>query len=240
MDRFFAVVSREGFAFIEDDFRHFKVKRVRVGDTVEVLDEKTFKPFLGEVEKIEKRRAVVRILKELPPNVPLFFVRLYQCVPVKLATFDEIVEKATEIGVSEIVPVISKRSFQKVSVIAEKIGRWERIAREALKQCGRHIPPKIFPPMVLEKIEPQRGFLNLFPFEREGNNNLFEVLEKNPSLKGANIVVGPEGGFSAEEARLLTEKGFTPVSLGNFILRSETAAALAAGIVYTYCINKRK
>ena len=232
MDRFFASVSPEGFAIIESDFKHFKVKRVKVGEIVEVLDEKTLKPFLGEVEKIEKRRAVIRILKELPPNVPLFFVRLYQCVPVKLSTFDEIVEKATEIGVSEIVPVVSKRSFQKVSVIVEKIERWKRIAREALKQCGRHISPRILPPTDLESVEPQDGFLNLFPFEREGNNNLFEILERNPIPKGANIIVGPEGGFSAEEARLLTERGFTSVSLGNFVLRSETAAAVAAGMVY--------
>ena len=240
MDRFFATVSQKGFAFIEEDFKHFKVKRVRLGDTVEILDSVTLKPFLGKVERIEKKRAVVRVLKELPLNVPKFFVRLYQCVPVKLSTFDEIIEKSTEIGVSEIIPVISKRSFQKASVIVEKISRWERIAREALKQCGRHIPPKILPPVVLKDIEPQEELLNLFPFEREGNNNLFEVLEKNLSPKGANIVVGPEGGFSAEEAQLLSEKGFTSVSLGNFVLRSETAAALAAGIVYTYYINRHR
>ena len=233
MDRFFAKVSHEGFASIESDFKHFKVKRVRVGDTIEVLDEETLKPFLGVVEKIEKRRAVVRILKELPPNVPLFFVRLYQCVPVKLSTMDEIVEKSTEIGVSEIVPVISKRSFQKLSVIQERVERWERIARETLKQCGRHSPLKILPPMVLEDIKPQKDFLNLFPFEREGNNNLYEVLKKNLFPKGVNIVVGPEGGFSAEEVQTLIEKGFISVSLGNFILKSETAAAVAAGMVYT-------
>ena len=241
MDRFFATVDpNRGKAYIEKDFQHFKVKRVRENDLVEVIDEETFKPYLGRVLKMEKRRAVVEILEEISPNVPKVFIRLYQCVPVKVSTFDWIVEKATEIGVSEIVPVISKRSYQKISVVKDKIPRWERVAVETLKQCGRHIPPKILPPLKIELVEPREGFLNLFPFERNGDNNLFEVLEKVPSPKGVNLIVGPEGGFSAEEASMLIDKGFNPVSLGNFILKSETAAAVAAGIVYNRYLSKRK
>ena len=240
MDRFFAEVLPEGFAYIEKDFGHFRVKRVKVGDPVEVLDERTLKPYRGRVERVERRRAVVKVVEEVPPNVPKAFVRLYQCVPVKLSTFDEIVEKSTELGVSEIVPVISKRSFQKVSAIREKVERWERVAREALKQCGRHVPPKILPPLALEDINPEADFLNLFPFEREETKNLWEVLGETETPKGANIVVGPEGGFAAEEAQILVQKGFLPVSLGNFILRSETAAALAAGMVYNKLVSGRR
>jgi len=234
MDRFFTDVDPKGLAFIKEDFKHLRAKRVSVGETVEVIDRKTFKPFVGEVLKIEKKSAVVKIVEELKPNVPKFFIRLYQCVPVKISTFDEIVEKSTQIGVSEIVPVISKRSFQKLSVIKEKIGRWERVALGSLKQCGRHQPLKISQPVSLEDLPTEGDFLNLFPFERERSQTVLEVLKGKTKPGGVNILIGPEGGFSEEEFLTLKEKGFIPVSLGNFVLKSETAATVAAGIVYNY------
>ena len=234
MDRFFAILNSKGFACIEEDLKHLKAKRISPGETIEIIDRKTLKPYLGKVVRIEKKRAEIEILQELTPNVPKFFIKLYQCVPVKLSTFDEIVEKSTQIGVSEIVPVISKRSFQKISVIEEKIKRWKRIVFESLKQCGRHKPLKISKPIKLEDIEAEKGFLNLFPFEREKSKNIYEVLKTSQKPKGVNLIIGPEGGFSKEEAELLKEKGFIPVSLGNFILKRETAAIVSAGIVYNY------
>ena len=235
MDRFFASVSSKGIGYIEEDFQHFKVKRVKLGQEIEIIDKTTLKPYLGRVSRIEKRRAEVEILQELPPNVPSFFVRLYQCVPVKISTFDEIVQKATEIGVWEIVPVISKRSFQKASVVKDKIPRWEKIAKEALKQCGRHQPLTISEPVRLEDIKTARGFLNLFPFEREKGRKILEVLKGiQTTPKGANVVIGPEGGFSKEEALWLEGKGFIPVSLGPFVLRAPTAAVVACSTVYNY------
>ncbi|RTZ60126.1 MAG: 16S rRNA methyltransferase [Gammaproteobacteria bacterium] len=232
MERFFGRLISPTTAVVEEDLRHLKVKRVKIGETVEVVEEGSLKPYLCKLVSLEKRKAVLEVVKELTPNIPKAFVRLYQCVPVKVSTFDEIVQKATEVGVSQIVPVISKRSFQKLSVIEEKLERWNRIARESLKQCGRHHMPQILSPVRLEEINPEEGFLNLFAFEREGKNNLFEVLKFEKPPKGANIVVGPEGGFSKEEAQNLINKGFLPVSLGNFILRAETASVAVTFAVY--------
>ena len=232
MERFFGRLISPSTAVMEEDLKHLKVKRVKPGQEVELIEEESLKPYSCRLVAVEKRRALLEVVKELPPNLPKAFVRLYQCVPVKVSTFDEIVQKATEVGVSQIVPVISKRSFQKVSVIEEKLERWRRIVRESLKQCGRHHMPQILPPVKLEGIEPDEGFLNLFPFEREDRKNLFEVLRESDNPEGANVIVGPEGGFSKEEAQLLVEKGFLPVSLGNFILRAETAASVATFAVY--------
>lgn len=236
MDRFFAKVVSPKRALIEKDLKHLKVKRTKIGDLVEVLDEETFKPFLGKLISISKKSAEVELIKPLEVKKPKFFVRLYQCVPVSVSTFDEIVEKATEIGVSEIVPVISKRSYQKKSVVEEKIPRWERIARETLKQCRRHIPPEIGKPQKLEDLRTEDDFLNLFPFELEEKRKLLEVLKSSKTPKGVNIVIGPEGGFSEEEAKLLIAKGFIPVSLGDFILKTETAAIAAAFFVLHYLL----
>ena len=236
MERFFARVDpKGGIAYIEEDFNHFRAKRVKVGETVVVLDKESFTPYRGKVQRVEKRRAVVSIEEKLPPKGPEVFIRLYQCVPVSLSTFDEIVDKATQVGVSQIVPVISKRSYQKRKVVEEKIPRWERVAMEALKQCQRDLPPQILPQLPLEEIEPEGDFLNLFPFERERGRNLLEVLcSVKEEPKGVNIVIGPEGGFTKEEALLLGERGFIPTSLGPFILRAETAATVAPAIVYNY------
>ena len=233
MDRFFGRVS-EGEAVINtpEELKHFKVKRVKKGDPVEIIDEKSLTPYLCEVLAVEKKRVVLKVLERLTPNVPELFIRLYQCVPVKVSTFDEIVEKVSEVGVSEIVPVVSKRSFQKLSVIKEKMKRWERIAKESMKQCGRHRPLKVSPPVVLDSITPREDFLNLFPFER-GGEALCSLLSKELQRpNGVNLIIGPEGGFTAEEADTLTEKGFKRVSLGNFVLRAETAAVVASAVVY--------
>ncbi|NPB05413.1 MAG: 16S rRNA (uracil(1498)-N(3))-methyltransferase [Aquificae bacterium] len=231
MDRFFGKVCRDR-ATIRNDLNHLKVKRVKTGDLVEVLDEETFKPFLCQVEKISKKEAQLSVVKELEPNLPKVFVRLYQCVPVKLSTFDEIVENAVQVGVSQLIPVVSKRSFQKVSVIEEKLDRWRRVAAEALKQCGRHHPLEVLPPVRLEQIPPpSEGELRLFPFEREKSKLLKEeLLREKP--REVSLLIGPEGGFSEEEARLAREKGFKPVSLGNFVLKAETAATVAAFTAY--------
>ena len=231
MDRFFGRVLQKR-ATIESDFKHLKVKRIKEGDLIEVIDERSLKPFLGKVIKITKKRAEVEVLQELPLNVPKVFIRLYQCVPVKLSTFDEIVEMVSQVGVSEIVPVISKRSFNKVSTLREKLERWNRIALESVKQCGRHRPLKVLPPLKLEEIEPLKEGLNLFPFERESSKLLAEELLLNKTAKVVALVIGPEGGFAKEEADLLEEKGFKPVSLGNFILKAQTAAVVSSFTVY--------
>ena len=234
MDRFFAKILSPKRAIIDTDLKHLKVKRVKVGDLLEVLDEETFQPYLGKLVSLTKKGAEVELLKPLEVRKPKFFVRLYQCVPVSVSTFDEIVEKATQIGVSEIIPVISKRGYQKITVVSEKIPRWERIAKETLKQCGRHIPPKIGNPIKISDLTVEGDFLNLFPFEGERNKKLVEVLKNSQPPKGINLIVGPEGGFSEEEANLLVERGFIPVSLGDFILKAETAAVAAAFFVIHY------
>ncbi len=228
MERFFGRLSGDR-AFIEDDeFRHFKVKRIKVGEEIKLWAGEKFKPLLCRVEKIEKKRAVLKVLKGLTPQVPKVFIRLYQCVPVKVSTFDEIVQKCSEVGVSEIVPVISKRSFQKVSVVEEKLKRWQKIALESMKQCGRDIPLKVLNPIKLTEIE-ETG-LKLFPFER-ASENILKSLENEKTDK-VSILIGPEGGFAKEEAQSLQEKGWKPVFLGDFILRAETAAAVAAAVTY--------
>jgi len=228
MDRFYGRVVG-GRAFVENgEFKHFKVKRVRIGDTVEVLDE-NFQPYLCKVVEIERKRARLEVLEKLEPRRPKISITLYQCVPVKLSTFDDIVEMASQAGAERIVPVVSERSFQKISVLKEKLKRWQTIARESVKQCGRHQPLIVDSPVRLEDLKEVEG-LKIFPFER-GALNICSFLEDKKDKKAA-IVIGPEGGFSKREAEFLTSNGWHPVSLGDFILKAQTAAAVSVSTVY--------
>ncbi len=231
MERFFGKITDKG-AVIDRDFNHLKVKRIEEDELIELIDESSFTPYLGRVIKITKRFAEVEILKKLPKNVPRVYIRLYQCVPVRVSTFDEIVESVSQTGVSEIVPVISKRSYNKISVVRDKLERWQRVALENMKQCGRHEPLKVLPPIVLKDVKPFEDGLNLFPFEKESNKLLAEEILKHRNLKKVALIVGPEGGFDEEESKLLEEKDFKPVSLGNFILKAETAATVATFTAY--------
>jgi len=227
MDRFFGRVEGDRAVVEGEEFRHFKVKRVKVGDAVEVVDGES--SYLCRVRKIEKKRAELEVLEKLPPRLPKVSVILYQCVPIKLSTFDEVIEVASQTGAEEIVPVISKRSFQKVSVLEEKRRRWEAVARESLKQCGRQLPIRIGKPIRLEEIKVTDG-LKIFPFER-GGENLCSFLEGKREQKAA-VIVGAEGGFAEEEAEFLKRSGWNAVSLGDFVLKTPTAAAVSVATIY--------
>ena len=236
MDRFFGKVNGNK-AYIEGDFKHFKAKRVKKGELVEVIDETDFQPYLCKVENIGKRNAVCSVLEKIPKNVPKCRITLLQCVPVKLQTMDFIVEKATEVGVSEIIPVISKRSFQNSGVIEKKLPRWERIARETLKQCGRHELPEIGKPIKIRDLNKvlKTEALKVFPFERERAKSLFDLEINGESVY---LIVGPEGGFAKEEVQLLEGLGFVKISLGNFILKAETAAIVISAMIYNLLLSR--
>lgn len=229
MDRFFGRVRKSEAVIENGEFRHFKVKRVKSDDEIEVIDIETFQPYLCRVEKIEKKRVRLKVLKRLEPNLPKVSITLYQCVPIKLSTFDEIVGMVSQVGATRIVPTISKRSFQKISVIEEKLKRWRTIALESMKQCGRHQPLIVEKPVKLNQLNPTED-LKIFPFER-GDENICSFLE-DKSTKSAAVLIGPEGGFSKEEAEFLKGKNWYTVSLGNFVLKAETAAVTSVSLVY--------
>ena len=143
---------------------------------------------------------------------------------------DFIVQKCTELGVSEIIPVVSERSVAK----GEKSGRWQKIAKEAAEQSGRALIPKIsaltdFKSLLKKKNEFD---LALIPWELEKTNKLKAILQ-NSSPKNIIILIGPEGGFSSQEIEQAKAAGFIPVSLGKRILRAETAGlAILSMIMY--------
>jgi len=212
------------------DYKHIvKVLRLKPGDEVILFDESGVE-YIGNIIEIKTKEVTVlieesrRVETESKLNITLL-----QGIP-KRDKMDFIVEKATELGVKSIVPVITERSQVRYT---EKIKRWQRIALGSLKQCGRIVPPEIhsvatFNEVIKYNIE---GCLKLILYEK--CEKKFRDSIYNNSQPPSNIVlfVGPEGGFSEKEVRLAEDKGFIPIGLGPRILRTETAAIVALSIL---------
>jgi 16S rRNA (uracil1498-N3)-methyltransferase len=148
---------------------------------------------------------------------------------------DFIIEKATELGVQTIVPFRSSYTVPKLDdrKIEARTERWQRIALSAAKQCGRTVVPRVLGLCEFHQVvrQPPDGTLKLLFWERESQLTLKQVYETERDARVILLVVGPEGGFSAEEADQARRIGFQSVRLGRRILRSETAALAALALI---------
>jgi 16S rRNA (uracil1498-N3)-methyltransferase len=148
---------------------------------------------------------------------------------------DFVVEKATELGVQKIIPFASNYAVPKLDPekITKRTARWQKIAVSAAKQCGRARVPEILPlcdySWLVSRPWPQS--LKLIFWEQESDQSLHQVYENYHEAKAVLIVVGPEGGFTVDEAEAARSQGFAPVQIGKRILRAETAAIVALALV---------
>jgi 16S rRNA (uracil1498-N3)-methyltransferase len=230
MARFYVPQPRieKGMLKVEgEEVKHIrKVLRLRAGDEIAVFDG-LGKEFEGMIVEEGLSSVVIRIqnVYSSKGDSPLE-VTLAQSL-LKGEKMDYLIQKATELGIQEIIPFLSSRSVP----LLEKSGRlkrhhrWERIAVEASKQCGRSVVPKIESLQdyseILRRTSPNTLLLILW--EREGTR-LKEILERSEERKKIFFVIGPEGGFSQEEVEEAKRAGFIPVTLGRRILRAETAS----------------
>ncbi|HSR11793.1 MAG TPA: 16S rRNA (uracil(1498)-N(3))-methyltransferase [Thermodesulfobacteriota bacterium] len=151
---------------------------------------------------------------------------------LKSSRFEWLLEKATELGVSEIAPFFSRYVVVKdrEENRAKHLERWRKIVSEAAKQSGRSKVPEVREPRDFEKIlSLDFPGPRIFLWEREEKTNLRMALEK--PFSSVMALVGPEGGFSEDEARRAIGSGFTPVRLGPRTLRAETAGIMIVGLL---------
>ena len=166
------------------------------------------------------------------------YIHLVQAVP-KGPKLDFIIQKTTELGINAITPVISDRSVVRIEKdrAEEKLRRWKKIAIEAAQQSNRLDVPDMALPISFHDYMAsfKKGDLNLLLYEGEKKTGIKEVLtaaqEAKSEIKTIILLIGPEGGFSHEEVEMAVEAGFTPVSLGDLILRTETAPIAALSIL---------
>lgn len=228
--RFFASIGGETAIIVGEDAKHIStVLRMKKGECIVVCDNNS-NDYLCRISALTKDSVELEVLdcrkNEAEPNVN---VTLFQCLP-KSDKMDFIVQKATELGASKVVPVLSKRCVSRPDTksAAKKIERWQKIAEEAAKQSGRGMIPHIsqltdFATAVKEYKSKDSGIL----LYECGGENLNKLI--SPKVKEIGIFVGSEGGFEPEEAQFAESSGIHLATLGKRILRCETApiAALA-------------
>ena len=146
-------------------------------------------------------------------------------------------EKATELGARAVYPVITDNCALNKSVLEKKYEKWQKVMSEACKQCERAVVPICYPPTSLEEVL-KKDFDKVIVFaERSTEITLKQYLTQNPIKKGEKVlaIIGPEGGFSQKEFDYFRGKNLPLVSLGDLILKAETAVIMALGnIVYEY------
>lgn len=182
------------------------------------------------VEKVEGDFVGVRILSsEQSEAEPSVKVTLYQALP-KGDKMEFIIQKAVEIGVTEIVPVISSRCVSRPDQksLSKKLLRWQKIAKQAAMQSGRGIVPKVKDAVPFEKgVENAKGEKVIF-YEL-GGESVKDIL--SDKQKEISIFIGSEGGFSGDEVDLVLKNGGRKATLGKRILRAETAPLVALSVI---------
>lgn len=242
MHRFFADETgiQNGTACLSaEDSRHaLRVLRLDVGDEIELVCEPEH--YLAGIAAIEDGIVTVAIRGELRPTEAKTQVTLYQGLP-KADKMELIAQKTTELGIYAIRPVAMERCVVKLEGkdAGKKIERWQKIAREAVKQCARTAVPEVLEVKRLAQLQEELAQLDLLivPWEEARDGSIRDALapfEGKEDLR-VGILIGPEGGISQKEAGWLAENANAKlVTLGPRILRTETAGLAALTMVMAY------
>lgn len=202
-----------------------RVLRCRAGDPVFLYDDKG-NSYSSVITAVSSREVSAELIEKIDfhPESPLH-VTLLQGL-LKGEKMDLIIQKATELGVKEIVPVITERSQVRET---RKMARWIKIAEEASRQAGRNTVPVIRQTTEFDDLGgiPLPGGII---FWEQGGEGLDDTLKMFRGRKSISLFAGPEGGFSQREIEAAVEKGFVRATLGGRILRAETAAIAAMAI----------
>jgi 16S rRNA (uracil1498-N3)-methyltransferase len=225
--RFFVEEFAGDRAVMEGEAAHHlgRVLRAQIGQLYELSDGE--RVWLGRIESVGRDKVEFALLEELPAHQPSLDVTLLLAV-VKFDMFEWAIEKATELGVTTIVPLAAARSEKALLVAAAKRAeRWKKILLEASQQSRR-----VRVPMLAEVTKPEKAFssrgdgLRVMLSERAGAQALQKVLAGQRAMK-ATLAIGPEGGWTDAEFEAARSSGFLEASLGNLILRTETAVVTA-------------
>lgn len=232
--RFFvpsSLIKGKKVSITGSDVKHIRnVLRLKKGDKVTILDGEG-STHLAQIAAIGSAQVHLEILKSSSKDLPKRKVSLFQGVP-KGAKMDFIVQKATELGVDRIVPVVFERTVPDLrEKAAAKQKRWWKIAEEAAKQSERLTIPEVLPPRDFDAatrlLSEYDGILVFW--EDESGRLVSDAVV--PDLKKLAVVVGPEGGMTLTEVKKMVALGAKTVTFGDFLLRTETAAIAALAIV---------
>ncbi len=232
MHRFYADPDRstqDRIVLMPEDARHaLTVLRLKTGHHIEIiLNHSRMEAIIEQADKLE---VTAKCISLLPSTEPSLSITLFQGLP-KADKMDLIVQKATELGVIRIVPILMSRCVVRPDPkeILRKTERWKKIAREAGKQAGRCIIPEVYTPVSINGLNSIVPFpeKNIVPWEESSGFGPLAFRNSFPGISSLGILIGPEGGIERTEIDSLRSIGFIPVTLGKRILRTETAGLAA-------------
>jgi len=221
-------VSGDRAALLGEHADHLvRVLRARVGQDFDIATGDAVRR--GRVASVDTTRVEFELGEEVSGK-SLAEVTLILAV-FKFDRMEWAIEKCTELGVARIVPVISRRTDSHLAAASTKrVERWQKIARQAAEQSRRTAPPEIARPIKIAEALKVPGNLRIVLAESEERTLLRDVL-KNPEDGGVVLALGPEGGWTEHELSSFQQSGWMSASLGNTILRAETAAIAAMAVV---------
>ncbi len=228
MRRFFGQKKDDKIIICDDEYNHLRnVLRLKVGDEV-LVSVNTEIEYVCEIESFAKTSAICKINGEHKCLLnPTKDITLFQAI-AKKPKFEFIVQKATEIGMTKVVPFVSDYVIAKVT--ENKIERLNTIVENACKQCERSIKTQICDVKNVDQIIEMFKDYDIILFANE-RTDVGEEVKKLTKYKKIGIIVGSEGGFSQKEKERFIEAGAVSVSLGRRILRCETAAVAMMSLV---------
>jgi len=230
---------QSSFAILSGSEHHHlsKVARIRIGEKIWLFDEEGTS-YLSIVEDIQPLNTRLLILERALAERPSVRVTLAQAI-IKHKFMDLIIQKATEVGVGVIIPLLTERTGVKLQLGSEyKRDRWEKIAYEAVKQCGRSLLPEISSPIHLKDLLDRTDDSLKLLLSGRSDHFLRDVLAPDSSSqfplihpRTVLLLIGPEGGFTDREEKDILERDFKAVNLSRYTYRAETAAIVSTAMV---------
>ena len=226
----------ENIIEFQEDYKHLvKSLRLKEGEKLKLIDENEMS-YETVVKKITPTTIIAEIEKSCKSTRKLNFNLYLAQVPLRSDAQNLLIEKATELGVKKVYPLISKNCALAKNVIEKKVEKWGKIMIEASKQCERANIPICNKPVDFNTLLQTEKFDKIIAFcERYSEISLKKYLTKNPIMSNEKIlvIIGPEGGFTQDEFDFFTQNKISKISLGQMILKAETAVIAGLGnIIY--------
>lgn len=223
----------------KDNYYHIaRSLRARSGERLLLLDENKIQ-YETTIEKITNDEIITKIDKSYPSHRFLDFKLYLAQSPLRSDRQNALIEKATELGVYGVYPVKTDNCALNSDMIDKKIPKWQKIMYESSKQCERADVPKCFPRTTFKEVLENNSFDKIIVFcERIATKTLKDSFKNKPIKKGDKVlvIIGPEGGFSQNEFDYFaSNNNIEMLTLGDMILRAETAVTVALGnVIYEY------
>jgi len=228
-----------------ENYRHIaRSLRAKIGEKLLLIDEKQIQ-YETIIKNITSKEIETKITKQYPSKRKLEFEIYLAQSPLRSDAQSTIIEKATELGVSGVYPIYTDNCAVSKSLIGKKIPKWQKTMCEASKQCERANIPTCFEVTTIDNLYKNCNFDYVIAFcERLSSKTFREYYQENKNMFDKNkkilLIIGPEGGFSDDEFKFFEKNSIPMLTLGDLILKAETAVITAIGnIIYEYNYSKQ-